>query len=166
MRRFHFVQRTSLAEAALRCAGVYRAGITSDRHPHMQQAKGEFEVKRIPQDELDIGGGATVGHSRFDKRFHGPLDATSVVHMLAVMAATPGSGAYVAMERIDGTLDGRKGSFFAQHNGIMDRGKPSLELTVVPDTGTDALTGLYGRIAIDILDGAHFYTFDYDFRVE
>ena len=128
------------------------------------QAKGEFEVTRIPQEELDIGEGATVGHSRFDKRFHGPLDATSVVHMLAVMSAVPGSGAYVAMERIEGTLDGRRGSFFAQHNGVMDRGKPTLDLTVVPDTGTGDLTGLHGRIAIDIVDGKHSYTFDYDFR--
>lgn len=128
------------------------------------QAKGEFEVKRIPQDELEIGEGATVGHSRFEKRFHGPLDATSVVHILAVMSPVQGSGAYVAMERIQGTLDGRRGSFFAQHNGIMDRGTPSLDLTVVPDSGTDGLTGLRGRIAIDIVDGKHFYTFDYDFR--
>ncbi len=128
----------------------------------MPQAKGEFEVKRIPQEELDIGGGASVGHSRFDKRFHGPLDATSVVHMLAVMSKVPGSGAYVAMERIEGTLDGRHGSFYAQHNGIMDRGKPSLSLTVVPDSGSDALTGLRGNIAIDIVDGKHYYTFDYE----
>ncbi len=127
------------------------------------QAKGEFEVTRIPQQELDIGGDASVGHSRFDKRFHGPLDATSVVHMLAVMASTPGSGAYVAIERIAGTLEGRRGSFYAQHNGVMDRGKPSLDLTVVPDTGTDDLAGLRGRIAIDIVDGKHYYTFDYDF---
>ena len=126
------------------------------------QAKGEFEVKRIPQEELDIGGGASVGHSRFDKRFRGPLDATSVVHMLAVMSPVAGSGAYVAIERIEGTLNGRRGSFFAQHNGVMDRGKPSLDLTVVPDTGTDGLVGLRGRIAIDIVDGKHFYTFDYD----
>ena len=126
------------------------------------QAKGEFEVKRIPQEELDIGGGASVGHSRFDKRFRGPLDAASVVHMLAVMSPVAGSGAYVAIERIEGTLDGRRGSFFAQHNGVMDRGKPSLDLTVVPDTGTGGLVGLRGRIAIDIVDGKHFYTFDYD----
>ena len=126
------------------------------------QAKGEFEVKRIPQDELDIGGGATVGHSRFDKQFRGPLDAASVVHMLAVMSPTPGSGAYVAIERIEGTLDGRRGSFFAQHNGVMDRGKPSLQLSVVPDTGTGELAGLRGRMTIDIADGKHYYTFDYE----
>jgi hypothetical protein len=130
----------------------------------MQQAKGEFEVTRIPQEELDIGGGASVGHSRFDKRFRGPLDATSVVHMLAVMSATPGSGAYVAIERIEGTLDGRRGSFHAQHSGAMDRGTPSLDISVVPDSGTGELAGLHGRIAIDIVDGKHYYTFDYGFR--
>ena len=128
------------------------------------QAKGEFEVIRIPQGELDIGGGASIGHSRFDKRFHGPLDATGVVHMLAVMSEMPGSGAYVAIERIEGTLEGRTGSFFARHSGVMDRGQPSLDLTVVPDTGTAELTGLRGRIAIDIVDGKHHYAFDYDFR--
>ena len=126
------------------------------------QAKGEFEVTRIPQQELDIGGDASVGHSRFDKRFHGPLQATSVVHMLAVMAPVQGSGAYVAIERIEGNLDGREGSVFAQHNGVMERGTPSLALTVVPDTGTGQLSGLRGRMAIEIVEGKHFYTFDYE----
>ena len=128
------------------------------------QAKGEFEVTRIPQEELEIGEGATIGHSRFDKRFRGPLDAVSVVHMLALMSPVQGSGAYVAIERIEGTLDGRRGGFFVQHNGTMDRGKPSLDVTVIPDSGTGELEGLHGRIGIDITDGKHYYTFDYDFR--
>lgn len=126
------------------------------------QAKGEFDVTRVSQETLDIGGEASIGQTRFDKRFHGPLEATSVVHMLSVMSPVPGSGAYVAIERIEGTLDGRRGSFYAQHNGVMTRGQPSLDLTVVPDSGTEALAGLYGRIAIDIVDGKHYYTFDYE----
>jgi hypothetical protein len=112
----------------------------------MQQAKGGFEVKRTPQDALDAGDGAQIGHVRFDKRFHGPLDAASVVHMLAVGTDVPGSAAYVAIERIVGSLD---------------RGQASLSVTVVPDSGTGELTGLRGRMAIDIVDGAHFYAFDY-----
>lgn len=126
------------------------------------QAKGGFDVKRTPQGSLDMGDGFEIGHMRFDKQFHGPLEATGVVHMLAAMSPVEGSGAYVAVERIVGTLDGRAGSFLAVHKGVMDRGTPALDLTVVPDTGTDALTGLRGRIAIDIVDGTHFYTFDYE----
>ncbi len=128
------------------------------------QAKGEFDITRVPQESLDVGGGAVVGHVRFDKRFHGALDATSMVHMLAAMSPVSGSGAYVALERIEGTLDGRRGSFHAQHNGVMDRGTPRLDLTVVPDSGTGELAGLHGRLAIDIVDGRHHYTFDYGFR--
>ena len=127
------------------------------------QAKGQFDVKRSAEPPCDLGDGVEAGHFRFDKRFHGPLDATSVVHMLAVGTDVPGSAAYVAIERIVGTLDGRAGSFFAQHNGTMDRGTPTLSLTVVPDSGTDGLQGLTGRMAIDIIDGKHFYTFDYAF---
>ena len=126
------------------------------------QAKGGFEVKRTPQDALDAGDGAQIGHVRFDKRFHGPLDAAGVVHMLAVGTDVPGSAAYVAIERIAGTLDGRQGSFLTQHSGTLDRGQPALVLGVVPDSGTGELAGLRGRMAIDIVDGAHFYTFDYE----
>ena len=62
-----------------------------------------------------------------------------------------------------GSLDGREGSFLAAHKGVMTRGEPSLDLTVVPDSGTDGLAGLSGTIAIDIVDGRHYYTFDYGF---
>ena len=130
------------------------------------QAKGEFDVKRTPQGSLDMGDGVEIGHMRFDKQFHGSLDATSVVHMLAAMSPVDGSGAYVAIERIVGTLEGRAGSFLTQHSGVLTRGTPSLTLTVVPDTGTDALTGLSGSIAIDIVDGTHFYTFDYEINAD
>ncbi len=126
-----------------------------------QQIKGEFNVKRSAEPACDMGDGIEAGHFRFDKRFHGALDATSVVHMLAVMTEVPGSAAYVAIERITGTLDGRAGTFWMQHNGTMDRGTPALSVTVVPDSGTSELAGLTGRLAIDIVDGKHYYTFDY-----
>ena len=126
-----------------------------------QQVKGEFDVQHTPQAPLELGDAAVARHSRFDKRVHGALDAVSVVHMLAVGTEVPGSAAYVAIERLSGSLQGRSGTFFMQHNGIMDRGVPSLSLSVVPDSGTGALTGLSGRMAIDIVDGKHYYTFDY-----
>ena len=127
----------------------------------MQQATGTFEVKRSMEPAVDLGDGVEGGHFRFDKTFEGPLTATSVVHMLAVMTPVAGSGGYVAIERVRATLDGRSGTFFFQHSGLMERGAPTLDLVVVPDSGTEQLTGLSGRMAIDIVDGQHFYTFDY-----
>lgn len=130
------------------------------------QAKGEFDVSRSGEPSCDMGDGVMAGHHRFDKRFHGALDATSVVHMLAVGTDTPGSAAYVAIERLAGTLDGHIGTFFLQHNGMMRRGAPSLSLTVVPDSGTGELVGLSGAMSIDITEGKHFYTLDYTFEIQ
>lgn len=127
-----------------------------------RQVKGEFDVKRSPEDSCDLGDGVAAGHFRFDKRFHGALDATGVVHMLAVGTEVEGSAAYVAIERIAGSLEGRIGAFLTQHNGTLDRGAATLSLTVVPDSGTGELKGLSGRMAIDIVDGKHFYTFEYE----
>ena len=126
-----------------------------------QQVKGEFEVRHSPQPPCDMGDGIEARHSRFDKHFLGDLDGTSVAHMLAIGTDVPGSAAYVAIERIAATLMGRKGTFFLQHRGTMTRGAPSLLLTVVPDSATGELAGLTGSMAIDIVDGKHFYTFDY-----
>ena len=108
-----------------------------------------------------MGDGIGAGHYRFDKRFLGDLDASSVVHMLAVGTDVPGSAAYVAIERVNGSLQGRAGSFFLQHNGIMNRGTATLSLSIVPDSGTGELVGISGRMAIDITGGKHFYTLDY-----
>ncbi|MEO6366249.1 MAG: DUF3224 domain-containing protein [Luteimonas sp.] len=126
-----------------------------------QQVKGEFDVKRSAEPACDLGDGVEAGHFRFDKRFHGALDASSVVHMLAVGTAVEGSAAYVAIERLAGTLQGRNGSFFMQHSGTMNRGAATLGLSVVPDSGTGQLQGLAGDMKIDITDGKHFYTFDF-----
>ena len=127
----------------------------------MQQAKGGFDVNRSDEPACDMGDGVSAGHYRFDKRFHGALDATSVVHMLAVGTDVPGSAAYVAIERLSGTLDGRSGTFFLQHNGIMNRGAASLSLSIVPDSGTGELRGISGRMGIEIRDGRHCYAPDY-----
>ena len=98
------------------------------------------------------------------KSFHGDLEGTSRGEMLAAMTETKGSAGYVAVERVEGTLGGRKGSFLLQHSGLMDRGAPSLVITVVPDSGTGELAGIEGTMTIEITEGKHFYTFEYRLR--
>ncbi|GAB6195090.1 DUF3224 domain-containing protein [Lysobacter xanthus] len=127
----------------------------------MPIVQGRFHVQRTPQGALDLGDGAQAMHLRFDKTFEGRLEATSVVHMMAVGTGVEGSAGYVAVERLDARLDGRAGRFSMMHFGVMDRGMPSLRLEVVPDSADGELLGLRGTMRIDITDGAHFYTFDY-----
>ena len=124
-------------------------------------ASGPFDVKLTPQPaEPDIDGG--LARMALDKTFHGDLDATSKGTMLSAMTDVKGSAGYVALERVTGTLHGRRGSFVLQHSGTMDRGAPTLTISVVPDSGTDELAGLSGTMAIVIARGTHNYGFDYE----
>src|SRR5579863_1966944 len=108
----------------------------------MLQAKGTFEVKVVAQPP-DAG-----------------ANETTLGRMLT--AGTPnGSGVYVAIERVSGTLHGRKGSFVLHHTGIMTRGQPQMTISVVPDSGTDELAGISGSLSIEIVGGKHFYSFQY-----
>ena len=122
--------------------------------------KGTFEVKIDPQVDEKISD-PTVGRMSLDKQFHGDLEATSKGQMLAAMTDVKGSAGYVAIERVRGTLNGRTGTFALQHNATMAGGNYSLNIIVVPDSGTGQLVGLAGKMNIIITDGKHSYEFEY-----
>jgi hypothetical protein len=125
-------------------------------------ASGTFEVKLAPQEpDNSPAKTANLGRMSIDKQFHGDLEGTSQGEMLSYMTEVKGSGVYVAIERVDGTIDGRSGSFVLHHTGIMSRGTPQLSVTVVPDSGTGQLAGIAGTITIKIENGKHFYEFEY-----
>ena len=125
----------------------------------MHHAHGTFDVKITPQPPDEQS--PNIGRMTIDKQLHGDLEATSKGQMLTAMTDVKGSAGYVAIERVTGTLDGRSGSFALQHSGTMDRGTPQLVITVVPDSGTGALTGIAGKFTVVITDGKHSYDFDY-----
>jgi hypothetical protein len=126
----------------------------------MNQARGTFEVKLSPQSD-EQSPTPFLGRLLLDKQFQGDLEAVSRGQMLSAGTAVEGSAGYVALEQVSGRLGGRSGTFLLQHNGIMTRGVGELSIVVVPDSGTGELTGLTGKMLIDISDGKHFYTFDY-----
>ena len=126
-----------------------------------KHASGTFDVKVIPQSPEANVGDPTVGRLSLDKQFHGDIEGTSKGQMLAVSTEVKDSAGYVAMERVIGTLHGHKGTFALQHSGTMTRGMPQLSVTVVPDSGTGELVGLAGKMTINIVDGKHFYEFEY-----
>ena len=121
---------------------------------------GLFDVKMSPQAAAE-NEEAGIGRMVLDKKFHGDLQADSKGQMLAHMTSVKGSAGYVAMEKVIGDLQGRKGSFVLQHSGTMNRGEATLVLTVVPDSGTEELEGLSGSMTITITDGKHYYGFDF-----
>jgi hypothetical protein len=129
------------------------------------RAKGEFDVKLMPQPSEDKSEGSTLGRMTMEKVFRGDLDGVSTGEMLTAMSPSfKDSGVYVAVERFTGTVNGRKGTFAFHHTGIMDRGKQNLTVTIVPDSGTGDLVGIGGAMKI-IIDGKkHFYELDYSLK--
>jgi hypothetical protein len=126
------------------------------------RASGTFEVKvkPLPADEKVVG--LTVGRFGFEKWFEGDLDGTSKGEMVTVDTSVEGSRGYVAVERVDAGLRGRKGTFALLHQGTMQKGSGfKLTVIVVPDSGTDQLAGVAGTMTIIIADGKHSYEFDY-----
>jgi hypothetical protein len=129
----------------------------------LKQAKGTFEVKLTPQSEsLD----PSLGRMTIDKELHGDLEGTSKGQMLTAGSSMKNSGAYVAIEKMTGTLHGRSGSFILYHSATMTRGTPQLAIHVAPDSGTDQLTGLAGKMNINIVEGKHYYEFEYEISGE
>lgn len=124
-------------------------------------AKGTFTVEIKPQTEPDTADGVSLGRMSLDKRFEGDLVATGKGEMLTALTPVKSSAGYVAIERVTGTLQGRTGSFVFQHSGSMDQGAKQLSITVVPGSGTGALAGISGVFKINIIEGAHFYEFEY-----
>jgi hypothetical protein len=122
-------------------------------------ASGAFDVKLAP--ETVTPADPSLGRMSIDKVFHGALDGTSKGAMLSVGNPSAGAAAYVALETVTATLDGRAGSFTLMHNATMLKGEGTLNITVVPGSATGALEGLTGKMAIRIESGKHFYDFDY-----
>lgn len=129
------------------------------------KASGEFEVKINPMDTYVKGeDGIKLGRMSIDKSFKGDLEASSQGEMLSAMTTVQGSAGYVAIEQVYGNLFDKQGSFVLQHYGTMQIDNEYLKLEVVPNSGTGELTGLSGKMTIEIKDGKHFYKFNYELK--
>jgi hypothetical protein len=155
------------AAAAQRKSGEHvqpqqAASTSTQGDANVLHAKGGFDTKVEPQGAPDKAPGSTLGEMSLNKQYHGDLEGAGKGTMLTVASDVKGSAAYVAVERVTGTLNGKTGSFALQHSGTMNRGALHLLITVVPDSGTGQLAGITGTMDIVIApDGKHSYTFDY-----
>lgn len=134
-------------------------------HPMTRHARGVFTVTATPQPHVEGVGDPGIDRMALHKRFEGDMVGEARGQMLAFRAGVEGSAGYVAMDVVEATIEGRHGSFVLQHGGTMDRGAPQLLVSVVPDSGTGALAGIRGTLAIEIRDGRHFHDFTWQLPV-
>ena len=124
-------------------------------------AKGTFQVNLTPESDDWNSHDPSLTRMLIDKKFAGDLEGTSIGQMLAYRTAVDGSAGYVAIEKVSGSIGERSGTFVLQHSSTMDRGAPTQSITVIPDSGTDELTGISGSMVIKIDEGKHFYELTY-----
>jgi hypothetical protein len=146
-----------------RAAAVTALTISSFAHAQIvpQKAGGSFDLKLVRAGTEVKTGRTATGRMLIEKTYHGALTGKGTGEMLTAVTDTPGSAVYVAIERVSGTLNGKKGEFALHHRGTRSGGESLLSIAVVPDSGTDELTGIRGELAINIVDGQHFYEFTY-----
>jgi hypothetical protein len=54
------------------------------------------------------------------------------------------SATFMGLMRFDGMLNGKRGTFVMDDRGTFDKGMLNGNLTILPDSGTDALAGITG----------------------
>ncbi|MEM9292356.1 MAG: DUF3224 domain-containing protein [Acidobacteriota bacterium] len=124
-------------------------------------ATGTFEVQITPESRSEEDGIAQ-GRMSLSKTFQGDLEGTGAGEMLTGHGQVPTSAAYVAVERVTGSLHGKSGSFLLVHRGVMTAEEQNAHITIVPDSGTGELEGISGTFVIDNSEGGHRYTLEYE----
>lgn len=128
----------------------------------MTTTSGRFDLPRWDEEVYDDADGAKLVRVSSSKAFEGGISGTSEVQILQAFARQ-GSAAYVAIERVAGEVDGRKGTFVLQHSAAGSASGGFMTVAVVPDSGTGDLESLRGNLTIAKSDdGEHTYSFDYE----
>jgi hypothetical protein len=122
-----------------------------------QRAAGSFTVSINPAAPAGRAGRTTLARMVLEKEYGGELAATGTGDMLTAVTDTKGSASYVAIEQVNGVLLGRHGSFVVHHTGTMAGGVDRLSIAIVPDSGTEELTGITGTMTLQVVDGGHRY---------
>ena len=114
----------------------------------------------------DVTTALPTGHAHMRKTYDGGLQGRSVTQFTSAFDMQTGVGTYVAMESVEGTLDGRSGAFNLVHSATTDGVSPERlheMVLIVPGSGTDELAGLSGTGAMRITeDGTHHLDLDYE----
>jgi hypothetical protein len=130
----------------------------------MPTIEGTFEITLEFSPPHDESHGVSLARAAGEKTFSGGLTASSRVEMLSARRTEPSSAAYVALEKVSGKVQGREGSFVLLHQGLMNPSGQSLQVMVMPGSGTASLEGISGTMDIRIEEGRHFYVFQYELQ--
>ena len=124
-----------------------------------------FKIADWAEDDiLDANGGPKVTRATVSMSFAGELEGEGRVEWLMGYDDS-GAACFVGLERIEGAIEDRSGSFVLQHVGTFDGETAKAEVLVVPGSGTGDLRDLTGKgsfLAGMGPDGERSIALDYD----
>lgn len=123
-----------------------------------QHATGTFTVDLKPLNPAPAEG---VTRYSIDKQIHGGLEGSSKGEMFSAGDPQHGHAGYVAIEVVDGTIEGKHGTFTLQHLASMDANGSHMQVQIIPGSGTGDLKGISGTFDIKITNGQHNYDLAY-----
>lgn len=110
-----------------------------------QRATGRTDVQTYaPMTFDEIDGGPALVDVQVTERFSGDIEGEGIVRVIQA-AAKDGSITFVGIERVRGSIAGRKGSFLLQVSGTVADQAMTARWFVVPGSGTGELSPLSGE---------------------
>ncbi len=120
-------------------------------------AKGVFEVDLEPQADAC----APAGRMILNKSYQGDMTGSSIGQMISKRTDN-GTAAYYAIEEFSGSVEGVSGAFTLVHQGRMNKDTQSLEVTILPGSGSGDLATIAGSMAISQDANGHRYELRYE----
>jgi Protein of unknown function (DUF3224) len=107
-------------------------------------ANGTFELKDFDETQTaDLGGGSKVTRATITRALSGDVEGEAVWE--TVMYYRPdGTATIVGLERVTGSVGGRRGGYVAETTGTFDGTEMRSSSRVIEGSGTEGLTGLRG----------------------
>jgi hypothetical protein len=131
----------------------------------MTRARGKFTVESGEEDAYEaLADGVRLTHAQGTQSFTGDIEGDGGVHWL--MLYRPDKTAqFVGMQRISGTIGGRRGTVVLSAQGVHDGKGSRIMLEVVPGSGSGDLEGISGKGKLENPGRkTGTYALDYSFR--
>lgn len=107
------------------------------------RTEGTFTFADWKEEELSEGPSPRLARAHVRNHYSGGIEAADTVCAYTFVYLEDGTGSFTGLQHLNGTLDGRPGTFVvAEHGTFAGRGEVRCEFEVV--SGAGELTGLRG----------------------
>jgi hypothetical protein len=130
----------------------------------MTKARGKFTVESGGEDAYEmLDNSVRLTHANGTQTFTGDIKGDGAVHWLMLYRGDK-TAQFVGMQRISGTIGGRRGTVVLAATGVHDGKGSRISLDVVPGSGSAELEGLTGKGKLENPGGkTGTYELDYSF---